>query len=49
MPSELVSIVVPCFNEESSLAEQMRRLLASLEAWQRDFELILVNDASRDA
>jgi dolichol-phosphate mannosyltransferase len=45
-----LSIVVPCFNEEACLAELHQRLSeAARAAVGEDYELILVNDGSRDA
>jgi dolichol-phosphate mannosyltransferase len=45
-----LSIVVPCFNEEACLTELHARLsAASRIAVGEDFELVLVNDGSRDA
>ena len=44
-----LSIVVPCFNEEECLAELQARLSAAARiATGEDYELILVNDGSRD-
>lgn len=45
----MLSIVVPCFNEEACLAELHQRLSAAAqEAVGSDYELVLVNDGSRD-
>lgn len=44
-----VSIVVPFLNEQASVAEMVRRTCAVLEARRASFELILVDDGSRDA
>ena len=45
-----LSIVVPCFNEEACLAELHARLSASARKAVGDsYELVLVNDGSRDA
>ncbi len=45
-----LSIVVPCFNEEACLAELHPRLSAAARiAVGEDYELVLVNDGSRDA
>ena len=45
-----LSIVVPCFNEEACLAELHQRLSAAArQAVRDDYELVLVNDGSRDA
>lgn len=44
-----LSIVVPCFNEEACLAELHQRLGAAARATiGEDYELVLVNDGSRD-
>jgi dolichol-phosphate mannosyltransferase len=44
-----LSIVVPCFNEEACLAELHHRLSAAARiAVGEDYELVLVNDGSRD-
>jgi glycosyltransferase involved in cell wall biosynthesis len=45
-----LSIVVPCFNEEACLAELHQRLSSAARiAVGEDYELVLVNDGSRDA
>lgn len=47
--SKLVSLIVPCYNEEQALPlfyEQTLRVVEQLPAY--DFELILVDDGSRD-
>jgi len=44
-----LSIVVPCFNEEACLAALHERLSASArQAAGEDYEIVLVNDGSRD-
>ena len=44
-----LSIVVPCFNEEACLTELHQRLSAAArQATGDDYELVLVNDGSRD-
>ena len=46
----LLSVVVPCFDEEAVLRETHRRLVATLETVpELDFELVYVDDGSRDA
>lgn len=45
----LVSIVVPTYNSEAFVGELVRRLIAVFDASQYRCEIILVNDASRDA
>src|SRR3712207_2741140 len=44
-----VSLVVPIFNEEATVDELARRTLATLEELGRPFEVIFVDDGSRDA
>ena len=44
-----VSAVVPVYNGEPTLGELCERLTAVLRGSSRDFEIILVNDGSRDA
>lgn len=44
-----LSIVVPCYNEQRALGELCRRLKAACEAaGEGNFEIVLVNDGSRD-
>ena len=43
-----VSVVVPVFNEEGTLDEVYRRATATLEELGRPYELIVVDDGSRD-
>ena len=44
-----LSIVVPCFNEEACIPELHRRLTAAARtAVGEDYEIVLVNDGSRD-
>ena len=44
----LVSVVVPVFNEQENLPDLRWRMTAALDSTARDWELILVNDGSRD-
>jgi len=49
MEKKLVSIVISAYNEEGNIIELYKRLLQSLEKCpQIDYELIFVNDGSRD-
>lgn len=50
MEAKLVSLVVPCFNEEEVIAETHRRLVALADS-QPDyqFEFLFVDDGSRDS
>jgi glycosyltransferase involved in cell wall biosynthesis len=44
----MISLVIPAFNEEDGLEELFRRVVAASAQWGDDFELILVDDGSRD-
>src|SRR5262245_46360909 len=44
----MISIVVPAFNEEAGIAELNRRISAAAQSWGDDYELLLVDDGSRD-
>lgn len=46
---ELVSIVVPVFNEQENLPELIRLCIESCTEMTRPFELILVDDGSKDS
>jgi undecaprenyl-phosphate 4-deoxy-4-formamido-L-arabinose transferase len=48
IPFKLVSVVIPVYNEEASLPELLRRTLAACEQLPCDYELVLVDDGSRD-
>ena len=43
-----ISVVVPCYNEQEVLPQLFPRLTAAAEHWGLDFEIICVNDGSRD-
>jgi len=47
-PIRSVSIVIPVFNEESNLAELVNRCLAAGHSLGLPFEIVLVDDGSRD-
>ena len=44
----MLSVVIPVFNEEANLDELIRRCLAACRQARRPFEIILVDDGSRD-
>ncbi|MEJ2648601.1 MAG: glycosyltransferase [Sedimentisphaerales bacterium] len=46
---DLISVVVPVFNEKENLKELIRRCTESLDKMERPYELILVDDGSRDS
>jgi dolichol-phosphate mannosyltransferase len=48
-PSPQVSVVIPVFNEEENLEELQRRLDAALEAAAVTYEILYVDDGSKDA
>ena len=48
MPSPEISIVIPVYNEEAGLAELFARLYPVLDALNASYEVIFVNDGSRD-
>ena len=43
-----ISIIVPCYNEEDVLPQLFSRLGTAAEEWGEDFEVICINDGSRD-
>jgi dolichol-phosphate mannosyltransferase len=43
-----ISVIVPCFNEEAVLPRLFERLGATAATWNADFEIICVDDGSRD-
>ena len=43
-----ISVVVPAFNEEELIGQTIPQFVAALERQRRSFELIVVNDGSRD-
>ena len=47
-PSPDLSVVIPLYNEEASLPHLLEQLLSALRPLQRRFELVLVDDGSRD-
>src|ERR1700690_1541181 len=47
-PKPEITVVVPCFNEDVVLPETTRRLTASLEQIGRPFEIVYVDDGSKD-
>ncbi|MGD9647188.1 MAG: glycosyltransferase family 2 protein [Pirellulales bacterium] len=47
-PDTLISVVIPCFNEEAVLEKLFGRLSRVAETWGAPFEVILIDDGSRD-
>ncbi len=48
VPVPAISVVAPCHNEAENVPELVRRLKATLEPIDPDFELVLVNNGSTD-
>ena len=44
-----LSVVVPLFNEEENIASLWQRFQPALESTELDYEVLLVDDGSRDA
>ncbi|MGD0168081.1 MAG: glycosyltransferase [Gaiellaceae bacterium] len=43
-----ISVIVPCFNEEAVLPKLFERLGMVAATWKADYEIICVDDGSRD-
>jgi len=43
-----LSVILPAYNEEQAIAESINNVVATLTPWVRDFEVIVVNDGSKD-
>lgn len=43
-----ISVVLPAFNEQQALPPLVTRLIAILESYSADFEIIIINDGSTD-
>jgi dolichol-phosphate mannosyltransferase len=44
----MISLVVPAYNEEAGIEELYRRIVAASPGWGEDWELLVVDDGSRD-
>ena len=45
----MISLVIPVYNEERNLAMLMERIIPTMSAMKRPYEVILVDDGSRDS
>jgi len=45
----MLSVVMPAYNEATVIADTVRALAAALDRQEFDYEILVVNDASRDA
>ena len=46
--AELLSVVIPCHNEEATIDECHRRVSAAAASTGLEYEIVFVNDGSRD-
>lgn len=44
----LLSVVVPVYNEQEVIGETVKRLVGVLDGMSVDYEVVFVNDGSRD-
>ncbi len=44
-----LSVILPAHNEEAAIADTLHTVIDTLTAWVPDFEVIVVNDGSKDA
>ncbi len=44
-----LSVILPAHNEEAAIADTVRAVIDTLTPWVQDFEVIVVNDGSKDA
>lgn len=44
----IVSVVIPVYNEEEIITVLFQRVMQAMENWTKDFEIICVNDGSKD-
>ena len=47
-PSCALSIIIPCYNEEESIAEAVEKITNVVKCRTASFEILLINDGSRD-
>ncbi len=43
-----LSVILPAYNEEALIANTITTVMSTLTTWMRDFEVIVVNDGSKD-
>lgn len=43
-----LSVVMPAYNEEVAIADTVHSVVAAVSQWTQDFEILVVNDGSRD-
>ena len=47
-PLHSLSVILPAYNEEELIAETISTVMSVLVTWMQDFEVIVVNDGSKD-
>jgi polyisoprenyl-phosphate glycosyltransferase len=45
----MLSVVIPCYNEEEGIQERYRRLVSVLSTLSEPFKLVFIDDSSRDS
>jgi polyisoprenyl-phosphate glycosyltransferase len=45
----MISIVIPIYNEEENLQNLYTRLANAAPSWKEDYEIVLIDDGSRDS
>jgi polyisoprenyl-phosphate glycosyltransferase len=48
-PPRLLSVVIPCYNEENGVGPLFAQLIPALDALDVSYEVVCINDGSRDA
>lgn len=48
MSTPLITVVVPCYNEQEVITETYKRLTSVMKSSQYDYELMFINDGSKD-
>lgn len=48
-PQHSLSVILPAYNEEELIANTITHIMSVLTTWMRDFEVIVVNDGSKDS
>src|SRR5947209_20099087 len=43
-----LSVILPAYNEEALIGQTLCTVMAALSSWTPDFEVIVVNDGSKD-
>lgn len=49
LQNQMISIVIPIYNEEENLQNLYTRLTNAAPSWNEDYEIVLIDDGSRDS